>query len=258
MRYKLKVPRFILCFFVFDFLLAAIYLIAFGFRKQIILFGKESVYGYVKPFAVLWNLFDLGREVSIPTWYSSIQLFVVASLLIIFAYAKVEKKHMASWVLVFLPLVFVALSVDEIVQIHEWLGIETDIFLPGGSRKNTPFHITGIWMFVIGIPFFIMMLSLVFYLKRYVKVRPNIIKKYIVGLIVFLVSACALDLLSNFTISRTPSLLETTATVYAIQVCFEELGEMVGVTIIMWATYDLLISYNISLHFSTTNTNRLI
>jgi len=32
---------------------------------------------------------------------------------------------------------------------------------------------------------------------------------------------------------------------YAIEVCSEELGEMLGVTIIMWATYDLLISYNI-------------
>jgi len=258
MSYKLKVPRFILCFFVFDFLLAAIYLIAFGFRKQILLFGKESVYGYEKPFYVLWILFDLVREASIPTWYSSIQLFVVASLLAIFAYAKVEKKHVASWFLVFLPLVFAALSVDEIVQIHEWLGGETDIFLPGGSRENTPFHRTGIWMFVIGIPFFIMMLSLVYYLKRYVKVRPNIIKKFIVGLIVFLVSACALDLLSNFTLSRTLSFLETTTTAYAIQVCSEELGEMVGVTIIMWATYDLLISFNISLNIPTTNTNRLI
>ena len=44
------------------------------------------------------------------------------------------------------------MSLDEVAQMHERLGLRSDRLLPSGTRAGGLFPYTGIWMFVIGIP----------------------------------------------------------------------------------------------------------
>ena len=103
-------------------------------------------------------------------------------------------------------------------------------------------------MFLIGIPVFVLLMSLVYYLNGYFKNKAHIKNKYFIGLIVFFGSATGIEIISNLVAKRGIDSI--------IQVCCEELGEMLGATIILWATYELLVSYNISFNFSARNSTR--
>ena len=235
MTYSLNMPKFIGFFFLFDLVLVLLYLINWSLGQPI-------------PF--LTNLVNLDGEGNLPAWYSSMQLFLVASMLAIFLSRKFNKNNMESWAMLILCLIFAILSLDEIASIHEWLGHKSDVLLPGASRKGTLFSTTGIWMFLIGIPFSILLISLISCIKKYLKNRSHIRTKFIIGLIIFIGSATGIEIISNF--------VSETGITRIIQTSCEELGEMVGVTFILWATYELLVSYNISLDFSTNNSTRQV
>jgi uncharacterized membrane protein len=133
-----KVPHLILAFFACALALARLYLANWGLHQ---------------PFWKLTVLINLDGEANMPAWYSSMQLFLVAGLMAIFAYIKFDKENKVSWNLLLWPLIFMALSLDEAAKIHEWLGGKLDVLLPGGTRENTLFWYTGIWMFLLGAPF---------------------------------------------------------------------------------------------------------
>lgn len=219
-----KIPKFILFFFAFDLALIFLYLIDWSMGQ---------------PFWKLTTFVDIDGESNLPAWYSSIQLLVISIFFFVFAREKFDGRDKGTWFLPVLPLVFVAMSLDEIAQIHEWLGLKSDVLLTGGSRVNTPFHLTGIWMFLFGIPFFVLMLSLFYFLRRFIRERKGILKKYMVGLFIFFGSAAGIEALSNFVSNQ--------GMAYMIMQCLEELGEMAGATFILWATYDLLLSYDIAI-----------
>ncbi len=222
---SVKIPRLIIFFFVIDLLLIFLYLINWGIGQ---------------PFLKLTSLLDVDGEKSLPTWYSSIQLFTIAIFFFVFAFENFNYKNAQTWFLILFPILFLTLSLDEIVQIHEWFGVKSDILLKGGTRKNTAFHITGIWMILLGIPFAALMLFLFHFLKRYLDERKVILKKYIVGLLIFIGSAAGIEALSNFLVAEK-------STAFMILACLEEMGEMIGATFILWATYDLNLFHNISI-----------
>jgi hypothetical protein len=68
---------------------------------------------------------------------------------------------------------------DEVATLHERLGNKLDIFLPGGSRQNTLFSTTGIWMFAIGVPFLALVGFLFLSVRTYFRHTPApLIKSY--------------------------------------------------------------------------------
>jgi len=90
--------------------------------------GLDSVIGSDQ----LRRVFDVDAEKSVPTWFSTIQLFIAFGLVAVIAWiARVEKDRYAiHWAL--LALIMLALSIDEAAGFHEagatvmgWLG-------PGG------------------------------------------------------------------------------------------------------------------------------
>lgn len=88
------------------------------------------------------KLFDLRKEESIATWYSSFLLLLCSALLaLIFASKKQERgRYVRHWM--GLSIVFLYLSVDESSTIHEKLGPVTRTFLgylglkPGGLLSH--------------------------------------------------------------------------------------------------------------------------
>ena len=77
-------------------------------------FDINNLDGFVRDFV---RMFDLGSERNIPTLYT-VLLFVLASLQCFLA-AMAEYRGSGKWV--FLGFIFIGLSVDEFVSIHEQL-----------------------------------------------------------------------------------------------------------------------------------------
>jgi hypothetical protein len=219
-----KVPLLILFFFIGDLALALLYLLNWGLHQ---------------PFQKINLLLDLDGEANLPTWYSSMQLFLIAGLLAIFACLKFDKQNKASWTLMLWPLVFAALSMDEVVEIHEWLGGKSDFLLPGGTRRYTIFWSTGIWMFLLGVPFFLFMLGMIYSFKKFLGGRLPVITKLLMGLLIFAGSAVGIEIAANFTANASAG--------HVIEIFCEELGEMIGETFFLWAAYELLATSGFSL-----------
>lgn len=217
------IPRMILVLFLIEGGLCAAYALNFWI-------GGPSVQ--------VTRLFNLGGEANLPTWFSSMQWFCVSYLFGIFAVRNLDRSRKDTWLLLLFPVLFLIFSIDEFVQIHEWLGTKTDIFLPGGARKNTFFHATGIWMFLVGIPVLAGCLWVLSSLKKYFIEVPAAYRKFTVGILVFFGGAIGVETLSNLSDGYTWS--------HILENILEEGMEMVGVTIMLWGTYDLLVAHGFS------------
>jgi len=172
----------------------------------------------------------------------------VATLLGIFAQRNFRLSQSKSWLLVILPLVFLAFSLDEVARIHEWLGSKSDILLPGGSRENTlHFLRTGIWMFVIGVPFLTLFVMLILSIRTYFQGTPGALVKILLGMAIMLAGATGVETLSNF-VARD--------SVYDVLYVFsEEMCEMLGSTIVLWGSYELLYRYGFAFRLDKAETD---
>lgn len=185
------------------------------------------------PSGTLIRLLDLDAEDGIGTWYSSVKHLGIAMLFGIFCYRNVSRREISSWVLLFFPALFAFFSLDEIVQIHEWLGRKTDVLLPAGDREGTLFHMTGIWMFALGIP---TLAALIFFVRAnrfYFQSSPGFITRFLIGFLVFLAGAGGIEILTNFA-----SDLQSLA--FRLEVYAEELLEMIGASLMFGACARLL------------------
>jgi hypothetical protein len=209
-----RIPLVILIFFIIDGALVAAYMLDF--------FAGH-------PYWRVTRFLDPGAEGNLPTWYSSIQWYSVATLLAIFTYRNFRISQIRSWLLLALPLVFLTFSLDEVAMIHEQLGTRTDVFLFGRvSRETTPFFRTGIWVFVIGVPFVVLFGALVLSIQTYFQRALAALVKMLLGMAITLTGALGIETLSNF------------VDFVSVSVVAEELCEMLGGTIVLWGSYELL------------------
>lgn len=189
------------------------------------------------PYWSLTRLVDLDQEANIPTWYSSSQILILALLLGVFVFAKIDRRAVKSWTLVALPALCLALSLDETAQIHEWFGNASDRLFATGSREGSLVPRTGLWMFLLGPPFLMASAVLWRALLPLLRGRKHVVRLYLAGFFVYAASALGTEVVSNaVTLGGLPS---------SLQVLCEELGEMLGVTLLVWATLELLASYDI-------------
>lgn len=195
--------------------------------------------GLGHPYPQLAHLVDLDGEANLPTWYSSAQLLVLGLLLGLFIMMTANGRSLRA-LLRFAPAALcIALSMDEVAQVHELLARKSDVIMPNGTRQGSLFSHTGLWMFLLGPPFLIMVAMVWRDLVVYLQGRRSIARLYIVGFIVYVGSALGIETLSNF--------VEPGGLAALLQVACEELGEMLGVTLLVWATLSLLTSHDIHL-----------
>jgi hypothetical protein len=181
------------------------------------------------------DILNLDGEDSLSAWYSSTKFFCVGVLGLIYAVEKYDRKSFPTLLLFGLPAIFLFFSIDEAVQIHEWLGVKSDHFLPHGTRKATYFDQTGIWMFLFGVPFLIAFLWLIFLIRKHFTENSGSFKKVAVGMLILLAGAIGIETITNFVPYDT--IWDT------LQVLFEELLEMLGATVIFWGMYEMTIEY---------------
>ena len=97
----------------------------------------------------LLDLFSVNLENSIPTWFSSVILFVVAVELALIAHARWIDEDAYRWHWVGLAIIFLYLSIDEGVAIHEYF---TD---PLFYALNTTGHLYFAWQ-IVAVPLVIL------------------------------------------------------------------------------------------------------
>lgn len=180
---------------------------------------------------------DLGGERSLASWFSSIQYFFIFLLCAFFSYSKIKADN-KSLPLICLPLIFLLMSIDESVQIHEWLGEQVDILFIGRSgRSSTALPLTGVWMFAIGIPFIILFKHYADSIRHHFHKNQPAFKKLLWGMAIMLSGAIGLETIVNFVDHE----------FLFVEIALEECLEMIGATVMLWAAYDL------ALHSLTEN-----
>ena len=112
----------------------------------------------------LFNLFNFDRESNIPTFFSVLILFI--SFLLLLFIALVHKKRKSDYVLwLILCIIFLFLSFDEFVQIHERIG----------GRIQRYFNLSGFFYYAWVIPYGIFLISFTFF--YYFKFLPQFSKR---------------------------------------------------------------------------------
>lgn len=183
-----------------------------------------------RPFRMVTRHLNLDGEANIPAWFSSLQLALAALLLGIFAWSHYSRQSPRSWLLLLLPGAFLALSLDEASQLHEYLGGASDALLPGGSRKETVFSRTGIWMLLVGPPAAVAAGLIVWAVRPFFAGTGRALTKIAAGMALLIIAATGVETLSNF----------TSGALNHLQIMTEEFLEMTAVTLVVWAGVDLL------------------
>lgn len=208
-----KTARFFICAIV-GFLLASIT----GTVAKY-LFGRPHLTG-------LTPLFNVDTEANIPTWYSSSALLVCAALLALIAMAKKAEQDQYTLHWSGLSTIFLLLSVDEAVVLHERL------IAPVQSALGT----SGIFHFAWVIPMGICVIVLLLLYLRFLAALPAQIQRlfllagaiYVSGTIGFeMIGAPLWEYYGRETLAA------------AILTTIEEALEMIGVAVFIYA----LLSY---------------
>ena len=208
-------PRLVKLCFALDVLLTLVYL--------------ADVFLLEKPSPLLTRLLDMNGEWNVPTFHSAFQLLLTGALLAEFA-GRARKDGRGDHAVLLLPALFLLLAVDELLQIHEAIGMASDALLPAGTRKGTIFSRTGVWMLLLGPPLAAAAVYVGVRIRRLLPASPPVRQRLAIGGAVFLGSAVGLELLSNVT-KEPPAMF--------LQYAAEELGELLGATILLWAALDL-------------------
>lgn len=176
---------------------------------------------------------DMNRESAIPTWFSTVQLFAIAVLLLFLAQAA---KQLRRYLIVF-GLGFMFLSMDEAAVIHEkiidsakrldWQWLLSLTF--GGSHQA--------WM----IPYLVLALIVILICYRFFILAWQSFRQEALivaaGLALFGVGGIGLELL-GFYFEDHPS-----ETPYAWAVAGEEFLEMAGMTVVLYGSLLLGIKF---------------
>ena len=180
-----------------------------------------------QPIDRLGQLLDVGDETSVSTWYSVVKLFAVAALALTFAWSHLRvdaaQRDRRDWLLVALGLGILLISIDEITQIHEWIGVRSDALLEDGDRASSPLPETGLWTILIGIPAVIMFAAMLYLLRPRLNAQPGAYRLVAGGMAVLLIGATGFESLSN--VFDDPD-----SAGFHITSAFEEGFEMLGAT----------------------------
>ncbi len=222
-----RIPVFIKVLFVADLFFAIMYFLMIG------LLGRNA--------PMTW-LFDVNRESAIPTWYSAIQLFLVGVVMAPLAWHEWNRSRITSTLLWMFPALFLAMSLDEVAMIHEWAGENLDeIFIAGGDREYSKwFRGTGVWVLFIPLPFLAVLLFLSIKLRHYFADCPRAIRLFFSGVGIFLLGAVGSEYIYN--------LIPWFGIEALLQILSEEFAEMVGVTLMLWAAWEVFTSKGFAIH----------
>ena len=185
--------------------------------------GYDHVLGLVP-------LFDLEREENIPTLYSSIAILFCSALLAIIAFAKKKNGELNYRYWLGLAVIFLFLSIDESVSIHERLRA------PVRSLLNPPELLYAAWVIPYGIA---LIIFLFVYLKFIINLPAKTRLLFILAGLIYVMGALGLEIIGGPLYKVHRALQESDSKKayipFVVVSGFEELLEMVGIVVFMYA-----------------------
>ncbi|MCC6238857.1 MAG: hypothetical protein IT448_00950 [Phycisphaerales bacterium] len=182
------------------------------------------------------SVFRLSDEANVPTWWSSIQWFLVGLVFSAMAFCLMERRNWRTWGICFPAAIFFFLSLDETASLHERVGKVWEAWGMTGLR-------TGTWV-AICVPLFLVVLVMaVVAIWPQLKSHRSAMVKMGSGIALLLASAVGVELLANFFGDNT----------IGVNICvvIEELGEMCSTTLILWGALQWAAEKNIRIAFAT-------
>ena len=174
-------------------------------------------------------ILSVAEERSIPTWYASMKLLVVAQIGVTAAFMTRGPARLA---LLGLAAMFLLFSIDEIASLHERIGWRLNAWLAaGGPRDELLLHRTGYWMVLLLPPTLAALSFLAVAYGRTGRPAPATMVKALLGAGLFLSGAAGLEALQNFL---------PDGTIILVAIAIEEGFELAGVTFMLWAALDEL------------------
>lgn len=170
---------------------------------------------------LLIKLFNVNLEANLPTYFSALVLLSDAILLALIAYRK-KALGEKFWHWIGLSTIFVFISLDEMIQIHEQFR----------APMEALFNTSGILYFAWFIPYVAMVIILgIAYFKFMMRLPKKILQLFILAAVVFISGAVVMEAISGM---HAEVHGEETLT-YALMYTFEEFLEMSGATIFLFA-----------------------
>ncbi|WP_405570569.1 hypothetical protein [Winogradskyella sp. Asnod2-B02-A] len=170
---------------------------------------------------LLVKLFNVNLEANLPTFFSALVLLGDAILLAFIAFGN-KKKGEYFWHWIGLSGVFVFISLDEMIQIHEQLR----------APMEALFNTSGLLYFAWFIPYVAMVAILgIAYFKFMMRLPKHILKLFILAGVVFVSGAVGMEMIGGM---HAEIHGEETLT-YALMYNFEEFLEMSGAAIFFYA-----------------------
>lgn len=201
--------------------------------------GALSAYFWISsfPFPISkWfhDLFSLDQELNIPAWYSSFLLLFTSGLLALITYIKNADKYYIYWRN--LSIIFFWLSLDEAFSIHEILIIPS---LREGLNFSPIFYQT--WV-IFGIP------VVIFFAVKYFKFLRHLPKKtqhlFLLAATVYIGGSLGMEMVGGLLREYFGRL----GVITAIGIVVEELLEMTGIVIFIYALLAYFSSLYESIH----------
>ncbi len=212
-------------------------LVSLGVQILDYVVGREELH-------VLLTRFEVGDDASIPTWYSSFALLLCSILLATVAAAK--KRYRDRYVLhwSFLSIIFLLLSVDEVATLHEAGGGAVELLVESIGYTPSGFFYTA-WV----IPGIIFALVVALAYLRFLAHLPSKTRiLFLVAGAIFVAGALGMEMLSARLISfygyeNLESIPFSARIVISMQTAVEELLEMLGVVVFIYALLSYISSY---------------
>ncbi|NEP07848.1 MAG: hypothetical protein F6K25_18830 [Okeania sp. SIO2G4] len=200
----------------------------------------KYVFDYREPWT---RLFNLDREMNIPTWYSALML-ISCGLIIrgIFAIKKSQSERFwRKWQI--LSIIFFLLALDEVASIHEILIID-DL----ADTLNLP----SLWHSVWVIPGTVLVVIFIWKYWKFILYLPNQLRRYfLIAISLYVGGALGMEMVGSYYdgIDGQQNL------VYAMLATVEEVMEMMGCVVFIYGllTYLGELSTELQVNFHINN-----
>jgi hypothetical protein len=173
----------------------------------------------------LSNRLDLDDETSVPSWFSHVLLLTIGLAAGLAAYLQTEKR--LRWIWGSIASLSVIMSLDEAASLHEHSLQTLHVYV---FKEAAPTVMQNAWLLVLPIVLALAIAS-GYVLYNYFPRRTA--KLFILGGVIFLTGAVAVDLLST-------AVSEESFAHQGVMVGVEESLELVGATIILYAIVDYI------------------
>lgn len=187
--------------------------------------------------------FDFNGEANFPAYFSTIILMLAALLnYLLYLHSKKEKNAESKYWLV-LAFIFTFLSIDENVQFHEAIAKHLTPALP------TDLNGFIIWSWVV--PYSIFVLAFAAYFFKFILNLPLKTKKMIIlSGVIFVFGALGLEFFEGYFYK----LYGLDHIINKVLYCIEELFEMWGIILFIYALLDYITFKKVHLNFTSTET----